>query len=88
MSRPAFKVIAENEFDIIRIAGCKHDGAAWNIKSTERGLVISRDDDHTSIDLRVPLELVATFMQEMAKQHAALKDGTDDLSLVWGGPAA
>ena len=88
MSSPAFKVIAENEFDIIRIAGCKHGGAAWNIKSTKCGLVISRDDDCTSIDLRVPLELVATFMREMAEQHAALKDGTGDLSLVWGGPAA
>lgn len=88
MSSPAFKVIAENDFDIIRIAGCKHDGAAWNIKSTERGLVISRNDDHTSIDLRVPLELVAAFTREMAEQRAALKDGTGDLSLVWGGPAA
>ena len=85
---PAFNVIMEDELGVIRLAECQHGDATWNLKSDARGLVISRDDDHVHITLRVPLELAAAFVQELAQQRAALKDGTGHASLVWGGPAA
>lgn len=88
MNAPAFEVITENELGVIRLAECDEGGVLWNIKGNTRGLVISRDDDHTSISLRVPLALVTVFAQEIAEQRAALKDSTGNASLVWGGPAA
>ncbi|PZP61201.1 MAG: hypothetical protein DI604_30290 [Delftia acidovorans] len=83
-----FRVITEDELGVIRLTECEHEGATWNLKSTKRGLVISRDDDHANVSLLVPLAMTSAFCREIAEQRSALKDGAEDMVLIWGGPSA
>lgn len=83
-----FRVIAENELGVIRLTECEHEEVTWSLKSTKRGLVISRDDDNASVSLLVPLEMASAFSQEVAQQCSVLKDGAEDLALIWKGPSA
>lgn len=83
-----FRVITEDELGVIRLAECAHEGAIWNLRSTKRGLVISRDDDHTNVSLLVPLAMTSAFCREITEQRSALKDSAEDPALIWGGPFA
>ena len=75
MNTPAFKVTVENEHSVIRLTECEHGDALWNIKGTQcGGLVISRDDDHTHISLRVPTEMLRALLCELETQVSAMEE--------------
>ena len=69
----SFTTTVENEYGVIREAQHETEQAVWCIKSTAKGVSLTRSDDETTVFVRVPQELVRGLLKELQAQVKAME---------------